>query len=443
MKGVFELKRLNYFSPYENQPPWHEDQLTRSFLVLLKYVPLAQVAFLDLVKEASDRLCQEIEFNSFSFFEGELLMENQTKKIKPNAKRVFSVVITDENWKRDDEVKESERSAVYDAVVYLPNEMVFVIENKPSSRNIWEEQLNISKESLPKVEEDEKIEIMEKTLVILWKDFITRLTNFQKRDLLSGTEARIVDDYLYFIEENFPFLNPYERFSMCKDDRTLLKKKCHSIIEKIAPDKVIQRKGGEKVIQLEEGPVKLVSLKPTIKDEEEGDWGIYLRLWPGDTVSQARKFFYNVKKEEFFGLKEKGWKIWPNMHFAFMRSNLVWSNVKLSVEDYFNYWKENSSKIKRETVEGTHPQRFNELWDNFLEEGIISENDLLELEKHFGKTQRPNVNICPGFFVEFTWAKEEAEKLDNKKLFIREVREKIKEALSTWDQTMEEEVDEK
>jgi hypothetical protein len=45
------MDRLNYFAPYESKAPWHEDQLTRAFLVVIRLVPLAQVALLDLVRE--------------------------------------------------------------------------------------------------------------------------------------------------------------------------------------------------------------------------------------------------------------------------------------------------------------------------------------------------------------------------------------------------------
>ena len=44
------MSHLNYCYPYQSRPPEHEDQLTRAFLVLLRLVPLAQAAFLDLIR---------------------------------------------------------------------------------------------------------------------------------------------------------------------------------------------------------------------------------------------------------------------------------------------------------------------------------------------------------------------------------------------------------
>jgi len=45
------MDRLNYFAPYESKLASHEDQLTRAFLVVLRYVPLAQAVFLELIRE--------------------------------------------------------------------------------------------------------------------------------------------------------------------------------------------------------------------------------------------------------------------------------------------------------------------------------------------------------------------------------------------------------
>jgi hypothetical protein len=37
---------LNYFEPYENLPPHHENQLTRALVVVLRLSPLAHAAWL-------------------------------------------------------------------------------------------------------------------------------------------------------------------------------------------------------------------------------------------------------------------------------------------------------------------------------------------------------------------------------------------------------------
>jgi hypothetical protein len=42
--------RLNFFEPWQRLPAYHEDQLTRALLVVLRYCPMAQQAWLSLVE---------------------------------------------------------------------------------------------------------------------------------------------------------------------------------------------------------------------------------------------------------------------------------------------------------------------------------------------------------------------------------------------------------
>ena len=44
------MDRLNYFTPY-SRGSRHEDQLTRAFLAVLRLVPSARMAFIDLVRQ--------------------------------------------------------------------------------------------------------------------------------------------------------------------------------------------------------------------------------------------------------------------------------------------------------------------------------------------------------------------------------------------------------
>ncbi len=46
------LRHMNVFVPYERRPHTHEDNLTRAFLLVLRGVPVAHAAWLDLVDQA-------------------------------------------------------------------------------------------------------------------------------------------------------------------------------------------------------------------------------------------------------------------------------------------------------------------------------------------------------------------------------------------------------
>ena len=45
------MDHLNLFNAYKNKSNNHEDELTRSFLILLKNIPLLQVMFFEMVRK--------------------------------------------------------------------------------------------------------------------------------------------------------------------------------------------------------------------------------------------------------------------------------------------------------------------------------------------------------------------------------------------------------
>jgi len=75
------VNHLNYFEPYESKKTSHEDQLTRAFLVVMRFVPLAQAAFLDLVREAQQRNGSELIVPALTAMDSECSIETQVSAI--------------------------------------------------------------------------------------------------------------------------------------------------------------------------------------------------------------------------------------------------------------------------------------------------------------------------------------------------------------------------
>lgn len=46
------MNHMNFFNPFKNHDEWHEDVLTRNFLLLVKNIPLVQIAFLEEIRNA-------------------------------------------------------------------------------------------------------------------------------------------------------------------------------------------------------------------------------------------------------------------------------------------------------------------------------------------------------------------------------------------------------
>lgn len=152
------MDRLNYFAPFQSKLAGHEDQLTRAFLVVLRYVPLAQAASIDLLRErAIDNLNDVIP--PISGLVGAVpSFQTQVSTISKSRGRLLSVLLSDETWTPTRELQFSARGARYDGVITYGLESnehsaadvtwIIVIENKPWSAAIWEGQSNPSEHSI-------------------------------------------------------------------------------------------------------------------------------------------------------------------------------------------------------------------------------------------------------------------------------------------------------
>lgn len=419
------MGHMNYFRPYSGKEPGHEDQLTRAFLVLLRLVPLVHAALVDLLRAKLLKDGAEDALPPFTSLRNSVV-QTQVQSLTEPASRLVSVLMTDEHWVPEHGIKESPRTARYDGVIYYPPEWALVIENKPCSGDVWGEQVCPSRDSLP--EEC----ILAGFACILWRDVIVGLNSLLQRELLGHAERLLVDDFIEFVGQEFPSLNPYTSFAVCKNNRTLLANRCYAVMQKVAgSDSVVHHRGYADYFPLEDGPnagAQQIYLWPP-SEEGAADWEILLDIWPADTINQARKFYTGVKREEFLGLRSKGWQLEPNMHYSFMSTNLVGSKPAISVEEYLDLWlgtEESYGQVKRENWEAVFAAH--------RREGLISEENLDELNRQFTSTARRTLNVCPGLRVSFRWPKALAESLDHGDCFVQAVQERVREALVTWGQ---------
>lgn len=419
------MSHLDYFEPYLSKKPWHEDQLTRTFLVVLRLVPLAHTAFLDMVREYQSTKGRQ-QIPPLSGISANLVsMETQVEKVSQTSGTLVSIVMTDEHWTPARAVQPSQRGARYDGVICYEPDWILVIENKPSSSNIWEEQLS------PNLAEGSEIVVDPvPPVVLVWNEVIERLSSLLQRKLMQGTEALLVDDFLRFIDQHFTYLNPYTSLAICKNDEYLLQRRCLALIEEIAPHRVEHHRGWKDYIKLLSGPVREIVLYP--KMDKAREWKIVLLMAVGDTLRQAREFFDHVDRDAFLALQSNGWGVEPNMHFSFMATNLVWATTELALEEYFDFWhskKREIDQIKRGSA------GFDADFQELLSLRLISQPDLAALTEKFTSTKRNSINICPGFEVSFAWEKKQAEQLDSEGRFTETVRSRITEVLPTWGQT--------
>jgi hypothetical protein len=416
------MNHLNYFVPYENRSPNHEDQLTRAFLVVLRLVPLVQVAFLDLIRE--EQLSKGITraIPPLSAMRNIVEIETQVGTISQSTGTLVSILMTNERWVASEPVRVSERRARYDGVLSFEPDWIISIENKPWSVNVWEGQLS------PNLSPKSEVEVSPVPIALTWDLVIARLGDIRSQGMLGWAEEGLLDDFLEFLDDNFKYLNPYKSFGVCKSDKYLLSKRCSAILHELAPGAVRYHRGFSDYISISSGPARQVYLYP---DKES----ILLGFWPGDTVTQSREYFGATDRDAFLNLAKKGWTIEPNLHFSYRASNLVWAETRLSVQDYFDFWNHHKEKIRQ--FKRDDPE-FQCLFRELRDQGLISDEDIPKLVKQFLESKRDHLNVCPGFKVMFEWLLTEAEQTDVAGKFVSLVKSKMQDVLSTWGQTLDE-----
>lgn len=120
------MSHLNYFELYISKNPNHEDQLTRAFLVLLRYSNSSLFLFYDMMYQQllKQDFYKKISLDLPSLSElnlRDIQIETQVSEITDRIGQfVVSVLLSDVMMTEVSEVTMSERGFCYDAVITFP-----------------------------------------------------------------------------------------------------------------------------------------------------------------------------------------------------------------------------------------------------------------------------------------------------------------------------------
>ncbi len=418
------MERLNFFNPFKHKEMGQEDPLTRALLILLRYEPITQALFLDLISEA----LPAHDVPSLSRMNAPLEVRTQVRNLRYASGTLLSVLITDQPISLP-EVRWSDRTAVYDGVLNF-GDWTFIIESKPDAADVWTEQLSPARTSVP---EEHELTLLPHAACLTWQDLFKRLIELEAKDLISATGKLLVQDFLALVDEFYPKLAPYREFALCGDHPLRLTKRCQMLLEQLAAGTSVQvgnRPGRPPYLALDGDIATEAHL--LIEDPKRGGaWEVRLDLWPADSVTQARTFFSTVDKATLFGLRDRGWEVRPNLHFSFFSTHLVWATTSLEAEAYFDLCMQGRLKAGQVSAEGG---AFKRVVSELYELELISDRDWHLLEEKFLNTARSKVNVIPGFNVLYCWSREEAITLDAQGQFSEQLLTRIQEALQSWKQ---------
>ncbi len=413
------MDRLNYFNPYQSKGGYHEDQLTRAYLVLLKHSSHAFFTFIEYVRIRHNHISTEQPVSILNFLENGWEIETQKGNPEINTNYLLSILITDAHVTASDEaIQSSDRNARYDGIITFGNNLTMVIENKPRSSNVWFGQLSPSRQNLA---DDTKV--YSNPSLLEWKEIIKQLNLLLTVQTISGYEKIMIEDFLSYIDENFPFLNPYDSFHQCKGNTELLNRRISNLLKSISLDesKVKYHRSWGYYIQTPYQQIQQIGL---ILNHKEKEWWLELSLYFGASQRQAISFYSS--NPNISHLDKTKWDFFPNFHVSFMTSNLVWFQSE-DIEHYLQFWKNNIVKIAQQKRENV---------PNYLQwlvnERVIKITKGVEerLQEKFYKTEMQTLNMCPEFGFIYTFTSSDAEELDRKGILKFVLAEKIREGLN-------------
>lgn len=421
------MLRLNYFEPFQSKSSGHEDQLTRAYLVVLRFSPTALLMFYELISRGSNKLppISEVQLDNIQF-------DTQKTNIeKYLASKVLSVLLTDKQFKLEQKVENSEREARYDGIIRFSDELLIIIENKPKSINVWEDQLSPNLKN-----QSNEIELISEVVLVEWKEIIGTLNSLVSMHSISGSERMMITDFLDYVNRHFSFLNPYDNLALCKNDYHLINQRLESILEQISANGEVGYQPKWRSFYLETGleGIRMVVFGVEML-ESENKYNLQVGFYFGDTQHQSRKFYEsNIPYQKIEDLKSLNWTSRPNFHISYMQAQVVGFNTPNGKSrDYYEYWLNNQNEIY---------QRKQEDLSNCLEK--LSDLDIIKFDAEKRKevndkvleTNRDRLNLCPGFVLTYSINSNDAIEMDNKKELVDFIKEKVRNGLSILDKEL-------
>jgi hypothetical protein len=323
------------------------------------------------------------------------------------------LVQTDEEYFREGNAARSDRRQVLDGVVTYSEALAIVLENKPRREDIWDGQLDVNVP--PDVSVDETV------ACVTWKDIISAWTGLLGAGHLGVAEAVLLGDFLDYVETHFPRLQPYSKIGFCGGDAVRLTRRCKTLLEEAFGQTNVRHnpRWAWYALLAESQSAKMMALMPRgIGTSQE----IILEVDPGDTMRQASTLFGCCNLGEILELRTHNWTVEPNFHIAHMNVGLVWMHTSRPIEEYWAYWQQRMplSQVQR--------AQFHERFDQFVQEGFASNDDLARYSSTVLDTNRQTYNLCPGLTLRWKMGLDDAATLDERGQLAIKIREEAERA---------------
>jgi hypothetical protein len=396
--------RLNFFQPFENLPPTHENQLTRALLVLLRLSPLAHECWLGHV--GLEQHLYQLPRPIFHTQRRAIPLE-QDADAEP-LPLVSVYLAPGPSLSPGTVVKASDRTQVLDAIIAYPGSVVVVVENKIGDAEDWQAgNINVTGVAVKLAEGVVPVGIAWPTLL---RDFIGIL----ERGLVGGAEAQVLSDFLVYVEDHFAGLGPYQTLRLCARSSYRVDRRLRAVLgDALGVEARIDGWGpccdipdlggtGTRAYLLANEPIETISFA----------------VYPADTLTQARQFYTRPQAVE--GVRNliaaPGWYVGHNFHWGHMQAGYAWAHGPLDPSSYLDIW---VAEIDAASV--VERQEWPEYFDWLVEKQVAVPTDRDEFDRHFTDTSRMTATPRPGLEVARVWQIAEAEDLDERDALVSQV----------------------
>lgn len=416
---------LSIFRPYERVAK-HEDQLTRAALIVLKLVPLAHEAFLDLAKCKSLSALPRPRFD----MQTEKLVPLGTEVEDQEVSELVSVFLGPHEDLTDTVKPDlaSERRARYDGIIQYGSDLLVVIESKLYATASHQQALKINTGGLSHANTKTRL------APVRWQELLDRWWNLTELGVLGPAEAEILSDFFDNAEENFGDLLPYTDLERCGDNRARRARRLKAILEKATEFSAeVRDVSGHAGVKF---PAKVVAFD-RVSLYIEGD-NLVFSVWPAELAPQYKHVYSDSKRAEaLIALtQDPAWRVAANLHLAYWRSSAPqrwYPERHLDGPDYIRQWVKDfqDHRAGRRPREDINSPDFRN-W--LVGRKYATESEMEDLDEWAEKLPMDKFDIRPSIQVTHSWHLAEALVKDRSDQLVTEVRVSINQVLSALDE---------
>lgn len=415
---------MSIFRPYDRDAK-HEDQLTRAALIVMKLVPLAHEAFLNLAG------CEQLSALPRPRF------DMQTEQLVPlsaagadlEGAELVSIFLGPHEgiWEEQPPDLASERRARYDGVIQYGSRLIVVIESKLFATATEQQALKINTKGFAYARS--------RFQHVRWQQLLDRWWNLMDLGVLGPAEADVLSDFFSNAEENFGDLLPYTDLERCGDNPRRRVSRLRTILEQATGfDAEVRDVLGHAGVQFPSDQVIAFDRASLyVKDDD-----LVLSMWPAELAPQYKRVYSDLDRAEaLIALtSDPHWEANANFHLSYWRASgpRRWYPARhLPGPVYIRQWLDDfkNNRAGRRPREEIKSESFRS-W--LVQRNYASESELESLDEWADKLPMEKFDVRPSIQLTRSWRWADAVVQDKAGKLIAEVQRSIDEALLALDE---------